>query len=61
MGKFGLTAMKMKKTNILNDKETFSKITVGNCHIWNGQQLKGYGIFEFRFRFSKTKLKIHPK
>ena len=29
------------------------KITVGNCHIWNGQQLNGYGIFEFRFRKHK--------
>jgi hypothetical protein len=60
--------MKMKNTNILNDKETFlsaeickinkyikTKITVGNCHIWNGQQLKGYGIFEFRFRKHKNK------
>jgi ribosomal protein S16 len=64
--------MKMKKTNILNDKETFlsakswiftsvilTKITVGNCHIWNGQQLKGYGIFEFRFRKHKIKLRVH--
>jgi hypothetical protein len=34
------------------------KITVENCHIWNGQQLKGYGIFEFRFRNHKIKLRV---
>jgi hypothetical protein len=40
-------------TTKLTDKEICkinkyikTKITVGNCHIWNGQQLKGYGIFE---------------
>jgi uncharacterized protein YutD len=37
----------------------YTKITVGNCHIWNGQQLKGYGIFEFRFRKHKIKLRVH--
>lgn len=35
------------------------KITVRNCHIWNGQQLKGYAIFEFRFRKHKIKLRVH--
>jgi hypothetical protein len=34
------------------------KITVENCHIWNGQQLKRYGIFEFRFRNHKIKLRV---
>jgi hypothetical protein len=29
-----------------------------NCHIWNGQQLNGYGIFEFRFRNHKIKLRV---
>jgi hypothetical protein len=53
-------------TTKLTDKEICkiskyikTKITVGNCHIWNGQQLKGYGIFEFRFRKHKIKLRVH--
>ena len=53
-------------TTKLTDKEICkinkyikTKITVGNCHMWNGQQLKGYGIFEFRFRKHKIKLRVH--
>ena len=57
--------MKHKMTNVyqtkLTDQETcqinkyITKIiTVGNCHIWKGQQLTGYGIFEFRFRTHKV-------
>jgi hypothetical protein len=35
------------------------QITVGNCHIWKGQQLTSYRIFEFRFRKHKIKLCVH--
>ena len=41
------------------NKHIKTKITVGNCHMWNGQQLKGYGIFEFRFRKHKIKLRVN--
>jgi hypothetical protein len=50
----------------LTDKETCQmnkyikkKITVGNWHIWKGQQLTGYGIFEFRFRKKIINLCVH--
>ena len=35
------------------------QITGGNCHIWKGQQLTSYRIFEFRFRKHKIKLCVH--
>ena len=35
------------------------QITVGNCHIWKGQQLTSYRIFEFCFRKHKIKLCVH--
>jgi hypothetical protein len=50
-----LTDKEIRKIN----KYIKTNITVGNCHIWNGQQLKGYGIFEFRFRKHKIKLRVH--
>jgi hypothetical protein len=42
------------------NKHIKKQITVENCHIWNGQQLKGYGIFEFRLRKHKIKLRVYP-
>ena len=39
------------------NKYVKKKITIGNCHIWNG--LKGYGIFEFCFRKHNIKLRVH--
>lgn len=37
----------------------YRTISVNGCIIWTGQQKRGYGIHEFRFRGKKIKIAAH--